>query len=86
MAAFEKTLAIHRARNLPPDENLLHGHHNLASSLMVLGRNEDALDHFDEVLRLAREDPQRWREEASRAEALRRALLGTRPARAQGGA
>jgi tetratricopeptide (TPR) repeat protein len=76
VTALVKTIAIHRARNLPPDENLLHGHHNLASSLMVLGRNEDALDHFDEVLRLAREDPQRWQEEARRAGNLKRALLG----------
>lgn len=57
VAAFEKVLAIHRAKQLAPDENLLHGHHNLGASLWRLGKLEEAVDHFDEVLRLAREDP-----------------------------
>jgi tetratricopeptide (TPR) repeat protein len=75
IAAFEKTLTLHRSKDLPADENLLHGHHNLASCLILTGKAEEALDHCDEVLLLARENPERWQEEARRAQLLKKAIL-----------
>jgi tetratricopeptide (TPR) repeat protein len=83
VAAFKKVLAIHHAKDLPPDQNLLHGLHNLGMSLMMLGKKEEALDQFDEVLRLAREDPERWQEEAKGAQNLKRALLASTKGRVQ---
>ncbi len=73
--AFEKALSLHQAKDLPPDENLLHGHHNLGSCLLMLHRSEEALDHLDEVLALSRENPGRWQEEARRAASLKQVLL-----------
>jgi hypothetical protein len=42
-----------------------------------MGRNEDAVDAFDEVLKRAREEPDRWQEEAKRALQLKQLLLRT---------
>ena len=58
----------------PPDANLMHAYHNLGSSLAQLGRTEDAVDSFDEVLKRAREEPDKWREEAKRALELKQLL------------
>ena len=42
---------------------------------VLMGKTEEALDHCDEVLALARENPQRWQEEARRAQSLKKTLL-----------
>jgi tetratricopeptide (TPR) repeat protein len=73
--AFARSIELHDAKELPPDEDLLHGHHNLGSCLLMCGKSEDGLDHLDMVLSLAREDPKRWQEEARRAASLRKMLL-----------
>ena len=83
--AFEKALSLHQAKDLPPDENLLHGHHNLGSCLLMLHKSEEALDHLDEVLALSRENPDRWREEARRAASLKQMLLAQSQPRSAGG-
>jgi tetratricopeptide (TPR) repeat protein len=78
VASFERAVKLHRAKGLPPDRDLLHAHHNMASCLLQLNRREEALDGFDEVARLAREAPDTWHEEARRAEELKRLLFSLR--------
>jgi tetratricopeptide (TPR) repeat protein len=77
VAAFEKVIGLHDASHLPPDQNLLHGLHNMGLALAALNRLEGALDCFDEVLSLARENPEQWKEEAKRAAHARRSLLAS---------
>jgi tetratricopeptide (TPR) repeat protein len=69
--AFTRTIALHTARDLPVNADVMHAHHNLGSCLAMLRRKEDALDHFDVVAELARAEPLRWQEEARRAESLK---------------
>jgi hypothetical protein len=47
----------------------------MASCLLLLDRREEALDGLDEVVRLTREEPETWREEARRAEELKQILF-----------
>jgi tetratricopeptide (TPR) repeat protein len=74
--AFAHVIALHGARGLPVDADLMHAHHNLGSCLMQLQRQEDALDQFDVVARLARTESGHWQEEARRAESLKRVMFG----------
>ena len=71
---FEHVVKLHPG-DAPPDANLMHAYHNLGSSLIQMGRREDALDSFDEVLKRAREEPGKWTEEAKRALSLKQLLL-----------
>jgi tetratricopeptide (TPR) repeat protein len=75
-AAFDQAVKLHEAQDVPPDADLIHAHHNLASCLILLGRLEDALDSLDEVAQLTRRAPGEWHEEARRAEELKGLLFG----------
>jgi tetratricopeptide (TPR) repeat protein len=75
LAAFEKAVKLHGAKELSPDLDLLHGLHNMALCLVSFRRWEEALDNLDEVIQVARDAPERWREESDRAEDVKRDIF-----------
>jgi tetratricopeptide (TPR) repeat protein len=74
--SFRRVIGLHRAAGLRPDSDILEAHLNLAQCLVSLGEKEDALDSYDELIRLARAEPTRWARVIRAAEAGKLLLFG----------